>query len=274
MVVVLAVDPDVVRPGRRDAPPWFGLVAAVLLHVTIATGALLLVRHEPLVETLVVELVTLPEAPSREPETVLPNQAALPAADPPTVVSEPPPPVEVRTTPTAPSAVRAPPMPRPPPRIIASSAPVAANLAVEAVAIAGPDSIVSAPANSAADDQPSAVASPAEPANAPVGADAAASDLVAEPAYAASLLAWLERYRRYPRAAQVRGIEGRVVLRLRIAANGRLDLVELERSSGEPLLDAAAIDMARRADPVPALPRGMDGRRLEMLVPVSFSLGT
>ena len=45
----------------------------------------------------------------------------------------------------------------------------------------------------------------------------------------------------YPPLAQENGIEGRVKLRVRVAPNNRIRLVEVAESSGSPLLDEAAV---------------------------------
>ena len=45
----------------------------------------------------------------------------------------------------------------------------------------------------------------------------------------------------YPPLAQENGIEGRVKLRVQVAPNNRIRLVEVAESSGSPLLDEAAV---------------------------------
>ena len=67
----------------------------------------------------------------------------------------------------------------------------------------------------------------------------------------------------------MRGFEGRVVLDLSIAADGRIDSARVATSSGHAILDDAALDMVRRAAPVP---KPQDGA-VRLLVPVVFALG-
>jgi len=55
----------------------------------------------------------------------------------------------------------------------------------------------------------------------------------------------------YPDAARRDGLEGTVWLRFRIAADGSVESVEVDRSSGHALLDDAAIKAVRRAGPYP-----------------------
>ena len=63
-------------------------------------------------------------------------------------------------------------------------------------------------------------------------------------------------------AAPIRDPQGRV-----------LDAV-IVKSSGQPLLDDAALDVFTRANPVPAIPRAMAQGPLTLTVPIEFSLTT
>jgi protein TonB len=82
----------------------------------------------------------------------------------------------------------------------------------------------------------------------------------------------LARYKEYPRIAQLRGWEGSVTMRLRVAPSGRLIDAELHTSSGYDVLDKQAIAMATRAAQLPAPPAGLDGSEVAVLVPVVFRL--
>jgi protein TonB len=50
----------------------------------------------------------------------------------------------------------------------------------------------------------------------------------------------------YPESARRRGVEGLVVLEVRVSAAGAPDSVQVSRSSGHDLLDRAAADAVRR----------------------------
>jgi len=77
----------------------------------------------------------------------------------------------------------------------------------------------------------------------------------------------IERRKRYPRGS--RG-SGRVVLTLTITRQGQLAAVAVTRSSGQPLLDEAALSAVRRAR-LPAAPRGLDEPRYSFRLPLSFA---
>ncbi len=60
----------------------------------------------------------------------------------------------------------------------------------------------------------------------------------------------------YPRLAQERGYEGRVLLRVRVGADGTAKEVVVQESSGHAILDDAAVRMARDWTFEPALREG------------------
>lgn len=89
--------------------------------------------------------------------------------------------------------------------------------------------------------------------------------------YEQQISAWIQQHKIYPSAAA--GAEGKVVMRMRIDRTGYVRYYALEQSSGNAALDAAAIDMIRRANPVPAVPADYPaGDLLEFLIPVNFRL--
>jgi protein TonB len=74
---------------------------------------------------------------------------------------------------------------------------------------------------------------------------------------------------RYPELARLRGWEGTVLLRLMIAADGRVTNVEVAESSGYPILDAEAVTTVRTWKGRPAT-RGGKPVATEELLPVRF----
>jgi protein TonB len=106
---------------------------------------------------------------------------------------------------------------------------------------------------------------PAEPSVVPL-------DAVATARYEKLLVAWLEKHKKYPRRAKRLRIEGEGMLRILIDRAGRTQQVTLEQRTGNRLLDKAALEMARRADPFPPMPDSDPRRELEFIVPVAFLL--
>ncbi len=54
--------------------------------------------------------------------------------------------------------------------------------------------------------------------------------------------------------AGVRGIGGELLIEFHIGKDGRLEFVELRRSSGTPILDDAALAAVKQAQPFPPVP--------------------
>jgi len=90
--------------------------------------------------------------------------------------------------------------------------------------------------------------------------------------YMASLSAWLNRHKRYPRSAQRRHQEGTVRLRFALDRSGRLLAADVIGSSGYAALDKAALDMLRKAAPLPPIPPEIGQSRLDVVLPVAFDL--
>lgn len=87
--------------------------------------------------------------------------------------------------------------------------------------------------------------------------------------YEQDISGWIQRHKYYPPEAG--GREGRAVVRVRIDRAGNVRYYAIEQSSGVPTLDEAALDMIRRANPVPAVPTLYPGGNLvEFLIPITF----
>jgi TonB family protein len=61
----------------------------------------------------------------------------------------------------------------------------------------------------------------------------------------------IEKVKNYPRMARERGIEGVVRLRFRLNPSGSIERVEVTKSSGHTILDAASVNTVYRAAPMP-----------------------
>lgn len=84
-----------------------------------------------------------------------------------------------------------------------------------------------------------------------------------EYAWASYLRSWVDRAERvgnlnYPDEARRRGLSGTVVINIGVRRNGSVERADIVQSSGVPLLDAAALRIARLAEPYPPLPKTAD----------------
>lgn len=138
-----------------------------------------------------------------------------------------------------------PPPPKPKPRIIAAPAETASPIVVEAVPEPEP---------------PPPAAPPAPPAPpAPIIPPNFAAAYLDNPAPA------------YPSVSKQRHEQGRVLLRVRVSAQGRAETVEVEKGSGYQRLDRAAQEAVRQWRFVPAR-QGEQTLVAWVLVPIDFEL--
>jgi protein TonB len=79
-----------------------------------------------------------------------------------------------------------------------------------------------------------------------------------------SVWAWLEKQKRYPRAALQRRLEGEVTLDLVLDGTGRVRDARIVRSSGHRSLDDEVTRMVARADPFPIT--GADSREYRIVI--------
>lgn len=259
-------------PPHMPASAWIGAAA---VHA-VAAGALLFLAAAPpdRIDVIPVEIVIAgPAAPpaieaiDRAEELPLPVQPppAAPAEmappdDPPSPMVEVPPPEDV-----APVRVEAP-APAPVVAPAVRKAPPPARPVVKPVMRASPAPVTI----ETLETQISAAPAPTEtPASPPPQAAAAPARASVEFDYIGRLMAWLERHKSYPRHARLRRIEGRVIVHIRLAPSGAVLEAKIAEGSGQWLLDDAALEMIRKADPVPAPPPDAS---LEFSLPVVFSV--
>lgn len=155
-------------------------------------------------------------------------------------------------------------IPPPPPKPLVKPAPVVAK-ASPPPAPPTPAPPVEAPVQTAASAAPAA---PPQLAALPpaVGRPGADAD------YFAVILAWLEKHKEYPRQAQLRRMQGTVVLNFELDRRGHVLSYQIRTSSGFPELDREVEAMIKRAEPLPPMPADMVQAKLELLVPVQFRL--
>lgn len=91
--------------------------------------------------------------------------------------------------------------------------------------------------------------------------------------YLERLRRWLNKYKHYPEEAQKQKQRGQLVVSFTILRDGTVKVPRIERSSGFPLLDEAALQMLRNASPVPPLPEKFRAPNVAVDLPVEFSIG-
>jgi protein TonB len=260
-------------PRRRpERLRWLACLAlALAFHVAVGASVLRYWRSEldqvagaPLI---LIELAPLPVAPAATPNQVPPGPqqtqtAAAPPPQPPAAkldakpVPEPEQPVQTTATVTMPPvpqaaqpvAVLPPPKPaappkekkRPPSRARRASAPSAAPHRAQRTA---------APAPGASAGNPYAVSN-----------------------WKSRLVARLERYKRYPAAAQARGEHGVAQLAFSVDRSGGVHDARIRRSSGSATLDRATLALVARAQPLPPPPPEIRSRRIAIVVPIRYKI--
>jgi protein TonB len=83
------------------------------------------------------------------------------------------------------------------------------------------------------------------------------------------LVARLTKVQRYP--AQARGVQGVVSLAVTIDRQGKVVSSKIVKSSGSAVLDAEALDLIKRAAPLPPPPADIADSDLSFVVPIRFA---
>lgn len=229
--------------SRADLARWGGSLLLVLGFCGGATAGWL--ARDPVAA-----------APGEPPAAIMIDMAPLPVA----ARQEP------DAQPPGPPREQARPKPRPLPKTALPRAKQA-DLALEKAPLPDPADKTAAERTTA---PPAAALPPDRTTAAP--AEGAASTPVSEvlPSWQGLLLAHLERYKRYPAVAQQRRQRGVAYLYFTMDKNGKVLEYRLQRSSGFPLLDAEALALLLRAQPLPPPPAELGKDRLELSVPVEF----
>lgn len=107
---------------------------------------------------------------------------------------------------------------------------------------------------------------------APSSGGGVASLASAPASYRGSLIAHINRFKRYPAAARQRGEEGTAHVRFEIDRNGNVLSYKLLGGTGYALLDQDAQAWIRRASPFPPIPDSVSGSRMPVTVPLRFFL--
>ncbi|HEV2572251.1 TonB family protein [Methylocella sp. CPCC 101449] len=114
---------------------------------------------------------------------------------------------------------------------------------------------------------PASQAQRAQTAAAPAAGASGASS-VSPATWRSSLVAHLNRYKRFPAGAAGAGT---VTIAFTINRSGAVVGARLVAGSGDSALDAEAVSLPRRASPVPAPPANMGGGAITLAVPIRFN---
>ncbi len=76
----------------------------------------------------------------------------------------------------------------------------------------------------------------------------------------------------YPPAALAVRRTGLVMVHFAVRRDGRIEKLEISKSSGDPGLDKAAIDIMQKAEPLPPIPDRMHTDRVDGELPINFGV--
>ncbi len=88
--------------------------------------------------------------------------------------------------------------------------------------------------------------------------------------YKGKVVAKLRRAKRYPKKAQRKKLTGTARVAFTISRSGSVSGIRISRSSGHAILDQAALEMVKRASPMPKFPGDIRQARMTLQVPVRF----
>ncbi|TWA58536.1 outer membrane transport energization protein TonB [Azospirillum baldaniorum] len=276
---VATFDPNDLPDGEERTAPalarWGGSLVVVLgAHALLALAALswhVAMEEAPAAPPAVMlDLPPMPETPAAEPPPTLESMLPEPELPPepviepepepepiPEIAPEPPPPVPAEVALPEP-----PPKPKPKPKEEPKPKPKAEPPKPRPQT--PPKAVTEAPANAA----PAA----APPASAPAQAAPVMRNSNALPTWHGAVLGHLERYKRYPRIAQMRRQQGVPQVHITLDRQGRVLAVRLHKGSGFEALDEETIALVERASPLPAPPPDVAQDRMELVVPVQYFL--
>jgi periplasmic protein TonB len=103
-------------------------------------------------------------------------------------------------------------------------------------------------------------------------AGSAGGNAAANPSFRASVMAHLARYKRYPEAARIQRMRGRVMVTFSLDASGTVTGVSLAGSSGLSLLDSEALAMVHRASPFPRIPPETGQASASFTAPIVYDM--
>lgn len=275
--------PAPLEPDTPAEPPLRrrSLAASALFHVAILAALFGLWPSAPPPEELPVPVMVVTEGPGAA------GAAGGAAGDgqasettPATAQAEPAPPEEPSAAPPTPQRAE----PAPPHRKPKLAKPLPAPRPSQAATVPSPEpqpaQVAAAPLPEPAPGTPGAGGGPAIGIGAGQGAKGAGEGAVGDGPvgspgddYLERVRRWIQRFQHYPQEATQRKQEGTALLDVTLARDGTVLAVALERSSGYPLLDQAAIKAVLDASPVPPFPATYRPNEGTMVLPAQYSLG-
>ncbi|MFY7959469.1 MAG: energy transducer TonB [Elsteraceae bacterium] len=225
-----------IEPGPPRPLIW-SLAAAIALLAHLSLAWILTSAPPP-------PSVTAPPALLLDLEPAKPEP---PRPEPPKLEAQPAPPPPPPPPPPAPTPMEPPPAPPPP----VQAAPAPTPLKPPPVAPRPPPN-------------PRANAAPTPAPNPRVG--------VTVESWQGMLTDRLERAKRFPVESQAQQLRATPKVRFTIDRAGRVRAAEIQVSSGSAALDAEAVAIVQRADPLPPPPADVDGDLIELSVFVRFAL--
>jgi protein TonB len=100
----------------------------------------------------------------------------------------------------------------------------------------------------------------------------ASSDIDQSDIYKAQILNHIKKHRKYPLAAQRRGIKGTVNVDFLLYSDGTLGDIKVTKKSRHQILNNAAIESIKAGEPYPPFPSGMQEKSILIGVPITFNL--
>lgn len=214
-----------------------------------------------------------PEQPKQETETPPPPPSTMPSLAQQSVNAAPAP-QEIETVPVRKPA---PPRPKPPTPTVAARTPPAPVAPPVTQRQPTPAETAS---NEAASAAPSNSALPEGAGGRGRGEEGAGRAAIGNGSlegpgddYLEAVRRWVTKFRKYPDEAVKQKQEGTVMLGFKFTRDGTVLDAWVERSSGFPLLDQAALQMIRDASPIPKVPDRYKGDTLTLVMPENFRIG-
>jgi periplasmic protein TonB len=263
------------RERRNLTRAWLRWVACLALVLAVHGAAMLTLRRTvPAIGMPVPEAIMIDLAPAPAP-TPQPVPPPVPPAPTPTPQPPDPTPPDPTPDPTPPDPVPPPvePPAQPEPLPIPDVLPPVphAEVALPRPKIRPPPRPRPPVAKPPTQQQAVETPAPAPPKPAPEAPAAPPSGQV-QATWESELVAHLERFKRFPPAAQRRGEQGVVLMRVTLAHGGTVLSMTMVRGSGYADLDEEAQAWMTRAAPLPAAPPEIKAQQLEIVVPLRFTL--